>query len=74
MRSHTLGVLVTKGPLAHIGKLDGTLGARVHEPVAAHGMKLGSGDHFGQFFHVCRLDIHNVEALVLDVEVPQVDT
>lgn len=36
-------------------------------------MKLCSGDDFGQFLHVGRLDIDNVEALILNVEVPQVD-
>jgi hypothetical protein len=33
-----------------------------------------SRDDFGQLFHVCGLDIHNVEALVLYVEIPQIDS
>ena len=37
-------------------------------------MKLGCGDHLGQFLHIGRLDVDDIEALVLDVEVPQIDT
>lgn len=37
-------------------------------------MKLGGGDDLGQLFHVGGLDIDYVEALVLDVEIPEVDT
>jgi hypothetical protein len=36
-------------------------------------MKLGSCDDLGQLLHVCRLDVNNVEALILNVEVPQVN-
>lgn len=36
-------------------------------------MELGGGNDFGQLLHVGRLDVHDVEALVLDVEVPQVN-
>jgi len=32
----------------------------------------GSND-LGQLLHVCRLDINDIEALILNVEVPQVD-
>lgn len=70
----TLGVLVAKGALAHVGEFDSTLGARVHEPVTARGVKLGSGDDLGQLFHVRGLNVHDVEALVLDIQVPQVNT
>jgi hypothetical protein len=66
-------VLVAQRTFAHICQLDGALGACVHKPVAAGGVELGSCDDFGQFFHVCRFDIDNVEALILDVEVPEVD-
>jgi len=68
----TLCMLITQSALSHICELDGSLGAGIHEPVAALGMKLGGRDNLGKFLHVCRLDIHNVEALVLDVQVPQV--
>lgn len=70
----TLRMLIAQGALSHICQLDGPLGAGIHEPVAAHGVELGRRDHFGQLLHVRRLDVDNVEALVLDVEVPQVDT
>lgn len=66
-------MLIAQCALAHVCKLDGALGARVHEPVAAEGVELGSSDHFGQLLHIGRLDIHNVEALILNVQVPQVD-
>lgn len=69
----TLGMLIAKSALAHICQLDGSLGAGVHEPVTADRVELGCGNDLGKFLHVGRLDIHNVEALVLDVEVPQVD-
>jgi hypothetical protein len=67
-------MLIAQGALPHVGQLDGPLRAGVHEPVAAHGVELGRCDHLGQLLHVRRLDVDNVEALVLDVEVPQVDT
>lgn len=65
-------MFVTERSLAHVGKLDGTLGAGVHELVAADGVEFSRGDNLSQLLHICGLDIHNVEALVLDVEVPQV--
>lgn len=67
-------MLVAKSALPHIRKLDGALGAGVHEPVTADRVELGCRDDFGQLLHVCRLDIHDIETLVLDVEVPQVDS
>jgi hypothetical protein len=69
----TLGVRVAQSPLAHVSQLDGSLAAGIHEPIAAHGVELCGGDDFGQLLHVGRLDVDNVEALVLNVEVPQVD-
>lgn len=69
----TLGMLIAKSALAHIRQLDSSLGAGVHEPVTADGVELGCCNDLGKFLHVGRLDIHNVEALVLDVEVPQID-
>ena len=71
---HTFCVLVAKRTLSHISKLDRPLGARVHEPVAAKRMELGGSDDLGQFFHVCWLDIHDVETLVLNVQIPEVDS
>lgn len=36
-------------------------------------MKFGSCDDLCKLLHVCWLDVNNVEALVLDVEIPKVD-
>ena len=36
-------------------------------------MEFGCSDDLGQLFHVRRLDVHNIEALVLYVEIPKVD-
>lgn len=65
-------MFIAQRALPHIRKLDGALAARIHEPVAAHGVELGGCDDLCQLLHVCRLDIHNVEALVLYIQVPQV--
>jgi len=37
-------------------------------------MELGGSDNFSQFLHVRRLDIYDVETLILDIEIPQVDS
>lgn len=67
-------MLITQGPLAHVGQLDGTLGTGVHEPVTAGGVEFGGGDDFGEFLHISGFNIDNVKALVLNVKVPKVDT
>ena len=36
-------------------------------------MELSSSDDLGQFLHICRLDVYNIETLVLYVEVPEID-
>lgn len=69
----TFCVLVAQSPLSHVGKLDSALGAGVHEPVAALRVELGGGDDFGELLHIGRLDVHDVEALVLDIKVPKID-
>jgi len=69
----TLRMLIAKGTLPHIGQLDGSLGTSIHKPVAANGMELGCRDDLSELFHVRRLDVDYVEALVLDIEVPEVD-
>lgn len=71
-RGLTFSVLIAKGTLAHVCQLDRALGTSVHEPVAAHGVEFGGCDDLGELLHVRGLDIHNVETLVLDVEVPEV--
>lgn len=69
----TLGVPVAQCALAHVGQLDGALGARVHEPITALRVEFGRGDDLCQLLHVSGLDVDDVETLVLNVEVPQVD-
>ena len=69
----TLGMLVTQGTLSHICKLNGALGACIHEPIAALRMELSSRDDFSQLFHIGWLDVDDIEALILDVQIPQID-
>ena len=65
-------MLVAKSTLAHIGQLNRALGASIHEPVATLWAELGRGDNLSQLLHVRWLDINNVEALILDIQVPEV--
>jgi hypothetical protein len=64
---------VAESAFPHIRQFYGTLGRSVHEPIAALRMEFRRCDNLGQLFHVGRLDVDDVETLVLDVEVPQVD-
>ena len=66
-------MLVAECTLAHIRQFDGSFGAGVHEPIAALRMEFGSSNDFGELFHVCRFNVHNVETLVLNIEIPQID-
>ena len=68
----TFGVLITQSILPHVCKLDCALRTGIHEPVAALRMEFGGGDDFSEFLHISRLDVHDVEALILNIEVPQV--
>lgn len=68
----TFGVGIAEGTLTHVGQLDGALAAGIHEPVATLRMEFCRCNDLGQFFHVGGFDVHNVEALVLNVQVPQV--
>ena len=65
-------MFVTESSLPHICQFDGAFTRCVHEPVATYRMELRSCDDFSELFHVRRLDIDNVEALILDIEVPEV--
>ena len=67
-------MLVAKSTLTHICQLDRALRTCVHEPIAALGVELCSCNDLSQFLHVGRLDIDNIKALVLNVEVPEVDS
>ena len=69
----TLSMLVAQGALAHIRELDGTLGASIHKPVATQRVEFRGSYDFRQLFHVSRFDVHYVETLVLNVQVPKVD-
>lgn len=66
-------MLVAQSALSHVRKLDRSLGTGVHEPVTADGVKLGSSDHLSQLFHVGRLYVDNIKALILDIKIPEVD-
>lgn len=63
---------VAERTLPHVCHFDCTFRACVHKDVATLWMELGRGDNFRELFHVCRLDINNIEALILYVEVPEV--
>lgn len=65
---------ITKSAFTHISELDGTLAACVHEPIATLRVEFGSSDDFGQFFHIRRLDVDYVKALILNIEIPEVDS
>lgn len=65
-------MLVAESTLAHVGQLNRALGASIHEPVAALWVELRRSDNLRQLLHIRRLDIDNVEALILDVQVPEV--
>ena len=71
-REHTFCMLVAERTLSHVSQLDGSLGAGIHEPVTAHGVEFSCCDDLGELLHVGRLDVYNVETLVLNVEIPQV--
>lgn len=65
-------MLVTKSTLSHICQLNRTLRTRVHEPITALWMELCSSYDFGQLLHISWFDVDNVEALILNIQVPQV--
>lgn len=66
-------MLIAKGTFTHIGQFDGSLGAGIHEPVATLWMEFGSSNDFGQFLHVCRFYVNDIEGLILNVEIPEID-
>lgn len=67
-------MLIAQSTLSHISQLNGSFGTRIHEPVATQRVEFGSCNNFREFFHVGRLDVNNIEALILCVEIPQIDT
>lgn len=67
-------MLVTKSAFTHVRQFDCSFGARVHEPIATQRVKLGCGNDFSQLLHVRGLNVNNVEALILYVEIPEIDS
>jgi hypothetical protein len=67
-------VLIAQRALPHICQLDGALGTCIHEPVATDRMEFRSSYDFSQLFHVCWFDVYNVEALILDVQIPKINS
>ena len=65
-------MLIAQSALPHVCKLDRAFRACIHEPVAALWMKFCSSYDFGQLFHISWLNINNVEALILDIQVPEI--
>ena len=61
---------ITQRTFTHVGELDCAFRTSIHEPIAALRMEFGRRNHFCQFFHIRWLDVHDIEALILNVEVP----
>jgi hypothetical protein len=66
-------MLITQRAFSHVGQFNGALGTGIHEPIAALWVELSRSDDFCQLFHVGRLDVDDIETLILNVEVPQID-
>ena len=69
-----LAVRVAHGVLAQICQTNRPLTRRVRQIVAIFRMKFGARDDFAQVFHVGRLYVHNVETLLIALEMPHVDS
>ena len=65
-------MLITQGAFSHIGQLDGAFRASIHKPVATLWMEFCSSNNFSELFHINRLDVNDIEALVLNVKIPKV--
>lgn len=66
-------MLITQRTLPHVCQFDGALATGIHEPIAALGMELCCCDDLSQLLHIRRLDVDDVEALILNVEIPKID-
>lgn len=64
---------ITECTFSHICELDGPFRAGVHKPVAALWVEFGSCDDLGQLLHIGGLYVDDIKALILDVQVPEVD-
>ena len=67
------GMLVTKRVLSGIVQLDGSLAATIHEEITVVGVEGSRSNYFREFFHVGRLDVNDVKALIRNLHVPQVN-
>lgn len=67
-------MLITQCPLPHISKLNRSFGAGVHKPVATGRVEFGGRDNLCKLLHVRGFDINDIKALVLNVEIPQIDS
>ena len=65
-------MLIAQRPLPHIRQLDRPFRTRIHEPITRGRMELCRSNHLRQLLHIRRLDIHDVETLVLDIQVPEI--
>lgn len=65
-------MLITQSAFSHVSKLDGAFRACIHEPITALWMKFCSRDDFCQFFHIGWFNVHNIEALILNIQVPKI--
>lgn len=64
---------VTECRHPHVTQTDEALARAVHEIVAIRWMELRGSDDLRQLLHIGRLYVHNVEALIRYIQVPQVD-
>ena len=69
----TFSVSVTQSGHPHVAEPYEALAGTVHKMVAVCWMEFGSRDDFSQLFHVGRLDVHYVETLIRDIEMPEID-
>ena len=63
---------IAESAFSHVRQLDRPLGARVHEPIAALRVEFRSRNDLRELFHVRWFDIHDIEALILNVQVPEI--
>mmetsp|Transcript_50687 Transcript_50687/g.162253 ORF Transcript_50687/g.162253 Transcript_50687/m.162253 type:complete len:260 (+) Transcript_50687:121-900(+) len=67
-----LGMAVAQRRVAHVGQADAPLAAAIRKQAAVARMEVCRGDHLCEVLHIGRLNVHNVEALVADLQVPEV--
>lgn len=65
--------MIAERGLTHVTELDNSFAGTEHEEITLLWVTLGSSDDLGQFFHVGRLDIDNIEAVISCLEIPEID-